>query len=165
MPRKRRVFCEEDDEDDKDDEGDEGEERPEPDAESNDPYDILGLKLDATWSDVMKAFRRLIKENHPDKHHGTPTEGDFNDTSKKIIAAKDQILRLLGKQSGSKLKKSKPMDAEQSAEKLRSGLNAMAYKDEHRLASIRAYNRDLHLKNLQKANAHKAKITVFKAAT
>ena len=57
------------------------------------------------------------------------------------------------------------MDAEQSAEKLRSGLNAMAYKDEHRLASIRAYNRDLHLKTLQKANAHKAKITVFKAAT
>ena len=143
---------------------DEDDERPEPDAESNDPYDVLGLKLDATWSDVMKAFRRLIKEYHPDKHHGTPAEGDFNDTSKKIIAAKDQILRLLGEQSGSKLKKSKPMDAEQSAERLRYGLNAMASKEERRLESIRAYHREMNLKNLQTANAHKAKITVFKAA-
>ena len=37
-------------------------------AKGTSPYEILGIKLDASQSDVRKAYRTLAKEYHPDKH-------------------------------------------------------------------------------------------------
>ena len=35
-----------------------------------DPYAVLGLRRDASASDVKKRFRTLAKQWHPDKHTG-----------------------------------------------------------------------------------------------
>ncbi len=37
---------------------------------ANDPYSILGISRDASADDVKKAYRKLSKEWHPDKHKG-----------------------------------------------------------------------------------------------
>ena len=36
-----------------------------------DPYDVLGIKRTASEAEVKRAFRKLAKENHPDKHGGS----------------------------------------------------------------------------------------------
>lgn len=33
-------------------------------------YKILGLKSDATFADVRRAYKRLVKEHHPDNFQG-----------------------------------------------------------------------------------------------
>lgn len=38
-----------------------------------DPYQVLGLKPDAPADEVKQAYRRLVKEVHPDLHPGDPT--------------------------------------------------------------------------------------------
>lgn len=40
-----------------------------------DPHAVLGLSPSATANDVRRAFRRLVLELHPDRHHGDPTRG------------------------------------------------------------------------------------------
>lgn len=47
-------------------------------------YDILGVKENATQDEIKKAYRKLAKENHPDK-------GGNEDTFKKISVAYDTI--------------------------------------------------------------------------
>ncbi len=37
---------------------------------ANDPYSILGVSRDASADDVKKAYRKMSKEWHPDKHKG-----------------------------------------------------------------------------------------------
>ena len=32
------------------------------------PYEVLGIKRGATQQEVKKAYRRLVKEAHPDKN-------------------------------------------------------------------------------------------------
>jgi DnaJ like chaperone protein len=46
-----------------------------PDAE-RDPYDVLGVTSDADMADVRKAWRRLVRETHPDqlRARGVPDE-------------------------------------------------------------------------------------------
>ncbi len=45
-------------------------------AESGDPYLVLGLPYDATDEDVKRAYRKLVRENHPDAMiaRGVPEE-------------------------------------------------------------------------------------------
>ena len=37
---------------------------------ARDPYSVLGLERTASSDDIKKAYRRLSKEWHPDKHKG-----------------------------------------------------------------------------------------------
>jgi len=44
------------------------------------PYKILGIPLTATFSEIKRAFHKLIMLHHPDR-------GGDNETARKIIAA------------------------------------------------------------------------------
>lgn len=48
----------------------------------DDPYDILGVKRDATAEEIRSAYRKLAKLNHPDLNPGKPeAEARFKDIS------------------------------------------------------------------------------------
>jgi DnaJ-class molecular chaperone len=53
-----------------------------------DPYEVLGVKRDASVEEVRKAYRRLAKKNHPDLHPGdAAAEARF----KEIASANDIV--------------------------------------------------------------------------
>jgi len=49
-----------------------------------DAYRIMGLNLNAKWSDIQKKFKTLVKKFHPDKNAGNK---EFEDKLKKITLA------------------------------------------------------------------------------
>lgn len=53
---------------------------------SKDPYDVLGLTKAATPADIKKAYRKLVRESHPDLH---PDDGGADARFKAISAAYD----------------------------------------------------------------------------
>lgn len=57
---------------------------------ADDPLVLFGLGANATWADVIKAYRRLAIEHHPDKG------GDVA-TMKKINAAFEVLEKRYGK--------------------------------------------------------------------
>ncbi len=65
-----------------------------------DPYQILGVSSDISDQDLKKAYRKLIRENHPDKviAEGLPQEfvEVANEKLAKINAAYDEISRRRG---------------------------------------------------------------------
>ena len=69
-----------------------------PDLE--DPYTVLGIEADATDAEIRKAYRDLIKANHPDRviAQGLPEEfvALANEKLSKINAAYDQIAKQRG---------------------------------------------------------------------
>jgi len=69
-----------------------------PDA--SDPYTILGVAHDATEEEIRKTYRKLVKENHPDKlmAEGVPKEMIETATEKiaSINDAYDRIAKMRG---------------------------------------------------------------------
>ncbi|WP_373088855.1 TerB family tellurite resistance protein [Sneathiella sp.] len=65
-----------------------------------DPYQILGVSPDISNDGLKKAYRQLIRENHPDKviAEGLPQEfvDVANDKLAKINAAYDQVAKIRG---------------------------------------------------------------------
>ena len=44
---------------------------------SNDYYEILDLKRDASKAEIKKKYRELSRKYHPDKNHGDQDSGEF----------------------------------------------------------------------------------------
>jgi DnaJ-class molecular chaperone len=53
---------------------------------ARDPYDVLGVKREASEDEIQKAFRRLAKKSHPDLH---PGDKKAEDRFKELNAAYD----------------------------------------------------------------------------
>jgi DnaJ-class molecular chaperone len=53
-----------------------------------DPYEVLGVKRDASVDEIRKAYRRLAKKNHPDLH---PGDGAAEARFKEIASANDIV--------------------------------------------------------------------------
>lgn len=62
------------------------EESPKGDTDTNKLYEILGVKKDATESEMKKAYYRLAKEKHPDKGG---SEEDFKELQMAYEILKD----------------------------------------------------------------------------
>jgi DnaJ like chaperone protein len=68
--------------------------------ESRDPYQILGVEADISDGDLKKAYRQLIRENHPDKVIAEGLPQEFvelaNQKLAKINAAYDDVMKRRG---------------------------------------------------------------------
>ena len=56
-----------------------------------DPYKILGVSSSATDDEIKKAYRDLIKKNHPDKFQDAAEKARATEAVKKYNAAYDEI--------------------------------------------------------------------------
>lgn len=69
-------------------------------AEAVDPYRILGVSPDISDGDLKKAYRTLIRENHPDKVMAEGLPQEFidlaNEKLAKINAAYDEVAKTRG---------------------------------------------------------------------
>lgn len=57
---------------------------------SDDPLVVFGLQRDASWADVLVAYRRLAREHHPDL-------GGTKEAMQKVNAAFEVLERRYGK--------------------------------------------------------------------
>jgi DnaJ-class molecular chaperone len=62
----------------------------------SDPYQVLGLRREATADEIQKAYRRLAKKNHPDLHPGDKAaEARFKDVATAYGVVGDEEKRRL----------------------------------------------------------------------
>ena len=60
----------------------------------SDPYDVLGVKRNAGQDDIKKAYRKLAKQLHPDRHPGdTKVEERFKRVSAAYAILSDPEMR------------------------------------------------------------------------
>jgi curved DNA-binding protein CbpA len=55
---------------------------------SGDPYEVLGVKRDASAKEIQKAYRRLAKKLHPDLN---PADPEVERQFKEVTAANDLL--------------------------------------------------------------------------
>lgn len=64
--------------------------------ESRNPYEVLGLKNDATLDAVKQAYRAMSSANHPDRLNGTGLSQDFVDlATSRMTRINDAYKRIL----------------------------------------------------------------------
>ena len=56
-----------------------------------DPFSILGVTREASDDDIKKAYRKLARENHPDKFTDPVERGRAEERMKEINAAYEEI--------------------------------------------------------------------------
>ncbi len=60
------------------------------------PYEVLGVREDATEEEIKIAYRDLVKKYHPDKHQDNPLEGLAEEKLREINEAYDYIMKFGG---------------------------------------------------------------------
>lgn len=59
-----------------------------------DPYEVLGVPRDADDAQIKKAFRRLARELHPDRHPGA-SEEELRDLERRFAEVNAAYRRLV----------------------------------------------------------------------
>lgn len=57
------------------------------------PYEILGIKPDATQAEIKSAYRKLIKQYHPDQYGDNPLRELAEEKMREINGAYDQLTK------------------------------------------------------------------------
>lgn len=57
------------------------------------PYEVLGLKPGASQDEIKKAYRKLIKQYHPDQYGNNPLKDLAEDKMREINDAYDQLTK------------------------------------------------------------------------
>lgn len=52
-----------------------------------DPYAVLGVGRDATQDEINSAYRRLVRQHHPDSHPDDPSTAESRAALERILAA------------------------------------------------------------------------------
>ena len=68
-----------------------------------DYYKTLGIKRDASQSDIKKAYRRLARKYHPDVSKESGAEASFKEVGEAYAVLKDPEKRAAYDQLGSQL--------------------------------------------------------------
>ena len=59
-----------------------------------DPFSILGVSREASDDDIKKAYRKLARENHPDKFTDPAERDRASEKMKEINAAYEEIQKI-----------------------------------------------------------------------
>ena len=77
-----------------------------------DAYEVLGLSRDASSADITRAYRRLVRELHPDSH---PADGAAADRFHAVTAAHDLLSDPTRRAAHDKLTGHRPVSPAQAA--------------------------------------------------
>lgn len=65
------------------------------------PYEVLGLKQGASQDEIKSAYRKLIKQYHPDQYTNNPLKDLADEKMREINAAYDTLTKNAGKNNSS----------------------------------------------------------------
>ena len=68
---------------------------------ANDPYEVLGVRRDASMDEIKQRYRELARKYHPDKYAGNELIDLAEEKMKMINEAYDAIVKERSGQSGS----------------------------------------------------------------
>jgi molecular chaperone DnaJ len=108
------------------------------------PYEVLGLKPGATQEEIKSAYRKLIKQYHPDQYGNNPLRDLAEEKMREINAAYDQLTKNSGNSS--------------------QGYSSQSYSNQNSSYSNGSYNyneirRNIQIRNFAAAEAQLNSIT------